>query len=1752
MIIKKSVLKRIIIRITAFVLALAFAPSLLCLDEFCAWAYNKYVISGKAKTDFMIRDYYGKVLKYHTGDDIVIDLDSNKAAMISTTSASGNSFREESINKYIDTTASASKGSSQEEENNNANTIAGSEKAPAVTENGKEVKTEKTTGADWEKNSITSSEEPKEKALDVKTFNQEAASYNINDGNIYTLTVSTGMSPGSSVGFFVLRYIDNNGDEQKKYIFPEHSLKASHEYLHKRRMLEENNGKGPFLLIGTAKRPCTIADINNKINRYSKGDSVSVIIDTDPYELESYINIDAVEVYNNGAEKNVPGTTRLDKRHGYLSALGYKVNDIISNTTPLTAWSIDDYLFEAENGIKKVISIEAFMTKGTWSVQGMAVSRVTRVGDNCEYGFYSGKYFFDLGKNCIAALKSKRGRSVAVSTAVDSLISIGGEDDSSVFSVEESSDSNSDEDRPMVDDLYTFRIDFADKLDSGIETLLKTSADSAVSSPSNGFTAEHMALEVEYKDKNNFTRTVTMPVLLSVLGQYMESKDKVSTIGIAQRGETIAFTACLPEYENLISTKLYVGSAAREMLKKTGGFELTAPDERKIKQLDSDNVSIAGISMYKGTCRMSNTKDAVEPKLESYTYTFDFSEKYPEYYMTTSNPDGIVINPGKTEEIKLTKYTQGSALLACKYDKNLLIRIKTDDIAGACTTGSVKLRLTYQDTSGAQFTTPFYNIKDEVMDYLGYWPTTSNVKDNFGYIYGMSRGNIVEFPVMIKDVATVNNIEIDVESNSSDWQISGISIAAINSISRRHIFRQNITVDQKSTAFRIARSIEKTVISPFPINTKMLIMHGELYKFETGTGMVITSDEVDFSKVENEMNYEQTKMNYGFAKTRYTYDVSVKVADDPDANNINGDSGSRNYFYFQLVFASGKSGVVLANQQLSADAFRAGYEESFSISVNRDYGELKSLRIIPQDIDEDAQIFDKLNIEYITVTEQTTTGISDQYVFDNVGWIGIDYHDKSQESTVKVKSGRYAAEICREKSYSYKQKVTNLLCEISTRPWKSKDDLRQPEASVCCDLEYVDANGKTKTVSFDVISRMAAYMKKTPISFEGKADGSNVALYTNMKTVSDPRWMLRPNTTDRFIMPPIADLKSIIGMTLYATSRNNKPAEWVLGNVTISQIMTDSKRVFLNDRNEYERDLKKNERCKMIMPEGRTEESMLITAGDVQRLKIMFDKNMFPLTEKDRSISAVTRLPSSTNDTVNLFVFPSKGSKSISSVNANVKLEYCDSKSQNRNVDQSVLRIYGDGTEDAMFYSTGLSAPDMSNLSWMSLFCPNSYIFFDHAIIQQVREGVVVATYYVNFGNIPATMGLRVSPSNSIRGNENRRQTIMLSLGEQTKESSLFGLSEHNMRPNDIAVALEYRSSLDPSGNKYFSNYVYFTDAGINKIRPGLMAELTYEIPYAAEITGYRICSFGSVQAQVNAALVKTYSFSKTETDPQTGKTVYVGEKAEDTYCFDKSYAVENAIRLYNDPVVKGMDGDHSLTPVELDFITAKAAESKECGTNSKVNAEFIYKNSKDQEVSMVYEDLRQYIQSDDRQFKTGEKAHVSLFLIDCKKLESIKLTPEENSWTIEAIEGSLKLGAVPVNRRIDKEFTSDGVVQSLKNISITTSITVNGEYRGTTENNKKSVEAAAGQSVMGMVRVNADGQSSASPNDYTVTAEQLINEKTVDITRNNLYISDESGFRFDVPQNTTGHDVTYIITVSSVDNPRIKDVISVNVPAVA
>ena len=1153
------------------------------------------------------------------------------------------------------------------------------------------------------------------------------------------------------------------------------------------------------------------------------------------------------------------------------------------------------------------------------------------------------------------------------------------------------------------------------------------------------------------------------------------------------------------------------------------------------------------------------------------------------YYATTLST-GNRISPGSSVSFNLMDYNSEDPLIAEDNTYNLLVRLKTDILDGSGSDGNLKLRLSYTERNGGEKISKYYTVKQEVLNYLGYWPSYDAKRSNYAYLQGMSEGNYVEFPLSLNDIGSVSSVELSLDNYSNDeWQTSGVYIGVLDTIGKRRIYRQVSIAGSEVSDYRIVRSSESMYLPPFPIGLQLLLTPGRTYKISAGTGTVIQSaDTVDFDTVRYSMSFEQTSLDLGYVKTVKTYDVNVKVADYPTANSINGDSGSKNHFFFQLRFKNGSSAFVLANQQLSSDGFRAGCSEMFSISINRDYNELTAIRIIPEDSTNDSNEFDKLNIEYITVTERAYGGTSMQYVIDDIGWIEIDYHDEAEGSAIIGSSGRTVADIARTYSVSYKRDVVNLYCEVEALPWIVDDpDFDQTtssrfKASLSADVDYIDYDGHPQTMSFDVVSRMYDYMNKTPVSYEANSDGSNQALYDNMGTISDPEWMLRPSHKDRFSFPPLPNAKTITSITFQGTNRSKGQAQWVIGNLSLYTIVTDSGVISLTADKEYYRKMETEALCMMEFDDLSTKfVQLLLPSGMSESVTIPLSYNELPQLTVGGWTPAVTKFPESSNDYINLYIYPSKESRNITTykydeddptkiidindVAVSAAIQYNLPFSKVMQINQNPLRVYGSGSKDAVFYYLGLSAENMQSLKKLSLSCRNSSILFDHAIIQQVRDSVIVNTYTMTLGHASAIMGLSATPSKAVTVYDNKKQKILLSFGADTKEAALFGSSGSSGSVRDIAIAFKYKSSLDKAmGSRmpeYYTPYVYLTEVGINRIGPGLMAEIPMEIPYVQEITGYRLVSFGNIDATVDSAMIMNYSYEKKDKDYTRETYTYVGEKLEECYSFSDSYNVSSTNINHNN-VAKGMSGKGTLNPIDLIF-TTDTEKTGSLSSDTEVVLSLNYKSGTASKTKLIL-DARKYIQSENQQFvtysepdDTGKRelisntARLRLFIPECDELTSIDLRIADDTassvWYLKSIEGTTNYGTVELHKKTDIQITSTRKNLNFEKVSLLTYVSSSDNAQQLVKNHEIGLTVRSDDTVTGIVRM-------GNKERFDIKVELLANDKMTAVPKD-YYYTTSNGFKFVTPVNAGTVAQTYVITVYSVKNPSVHDTIYITVP---
>lgn len=1344
---------------------------------------------------------------------------------------------------------------------------------------------------------------------------------------------------------------------------------------------------------------------------------------------------------------------------GMKMATSINYNGLSKKKTPvLGSWTVQDYAFQTEAEIAKVESIDIYLAGGTYNCTGISIYKVNEYKGLEEYGMISGQQFLDFSGTLIADTVKKS--SAALNGAgMDTVIYIGGPHDSGKFELNNHTDPGDKavtKNFVGPESMYSFRIDLADVYDAGIESFVNS--DATPLSGDNGI-VEDIALEVQYKDIHGWNRKVTLPFVLNSYAQAKQALGGKTILGYGQRGDTIAFQGVLPEFATFVSdVKIMTGGTARGEIVSAGNLSESSTTSKMKKALSnsvSDSISISGMSIYKGGC-MPYTLDGTDStgnRVSGATLYYVFeNEGNPLLYYTTTKEDGRKIAAGGIDTIKLSTYQPGAQLIAPSAGaEKFLVTVKTSDIKGAGSNSDVSVRFAYKDLQGTNNNTPIYHMKEAANKYLGMWPSSKG--GNYINESGLVSGGAISFIIDAEGLMDFTGIDIDVGDDS--WTMHNLTISYLESYKHRAAYCTPISSVGASSNFWIERdsigvnifSLKGTVskITDEDGNTvdnsgkKKKEMryktneNGEIIEDEKGNpvleevpederkdnGVVINSDitfkpqssyrinfdtdttDIDvrttkYSDVRYSMTHDQTQINWGFFKKRKIYNVAVKVAEDSDHDTGNGDSGSSNYFYFQLIFKNGNSGYVLANQQITSDGFRAGYTENFTVATNQNYGELKGIRIIPEQNSDDSEPFDKLNIDKVTVSEDNSGGSYTSYVINDIGWIDIDFHDELESVKPGGQKARTANELSKIYRISDRQKNVKLVCEIAAEPWSG--DYAQFIGSMKAEILYTrESTGQQEPITIDVVQCMANYMKTNVKSLETETNPDiQVVKEAGLGTLSDSERMFRPNHTDRLLLPAIPDLRSIDSIKFTGQNLGKYAGAWCIKNISVLQVVEDGA-VQLTSNDELYRNISYRRVCTSTNSE--TIEQHWTIGGKNYIGPINFTSNRIIWNNEDDWATPVSRIPDSADDKINIFVYPQIGSDNTNGAAVNATLKYNIPFSQYKTLSERNLTLTTDASGRNVYMVKDLSAPDFVSALEFTVYCKSNMIF-DYAVIQHVREGTVISNYCYNFTGSSAEHGATGFGDSSGEKIDATQEHFAIGLGAGTKEKFL------QPEKIDAAVSFDYISSLD--GATYQSPYVYLTDQGYTKTEEGLSAELDFAVPFVKEITGYHIAGYGTLEANVVGAAAVTYAVER-QLNPVTAKMEVKNKKRRSYASFSDSFALTD--RITNPKrTSKSAFGEKSVAVFEMKFTTLESTALKDSGTKAAVKMKFHYDDPKGIEKEDVeYQDITQYIQGGAKDKISVDSQNTPVVTLTDEESEAAENTNEETSNNLTAEQRSKK-----------------------------------------------------------------------------------------------------------------------------------------------
>ena len=1296
----------------------------------------------------------------------------------------------------------------------------------------------------------------------------------------------------------------------------------------------------------------------------------------------------------------------------------------------LQSYHTDQFLFNADEEIVSVSEIQAFMRrddatggKNEWTCTGLRLYKVDVLQGLARYGYYSSDYYIDFSGPLLAELGFDSDDYKNLSwRGNDTLFRFGGEKGDNGYSITASSEYR---EAQSAEPNVIFRVDFADQYMAGLECLATDALGSqskALSRPGN--LCEALALVVRYRDTYGSVRETTLPMIMSA-ASWSAIDGNLNSIsdygGLAQQGDSIGFEGVLPNLDEVLYVSPVLGGTAAASaagLTTETNMSAAADRDRRIEASDSESANILCIAVYDAS------RGRLAAEYQGSFLDFEFPS-LPDKYYSAADITGLRLDAGgATSMLEMREFGEGSSLLPIDRRERYMVTLVTDDADMAGTRSDVMLRLSYVDLDGKEKQTAEFSMRDYANEYYGYWPATAG---DFGYLYGVSSvsvndgavGRSLNVILPIQDVQRFTSATIRLMSSDGrqidEWQMKDLVISTVKDVGRRNITWQPVSVpgsaaDGAARSDRIiTREVDGSVIfdlalggavdpnSPIqqtnPVFDPLLFQDGSPSSVDVKTGSVSEREDVDWRDLRYNMTFADAMQDLGFLKTRAIYNVQVKVASN--VNNVAGtdDCGSKNQFYFQLLFAQGgKSAVVLANQQLQSDGFQAGSTETFTIVTSQEYGDLSGIRIIPEDLASDSDKYDKLNIESITVIRQDAGQVSPLWRFNEVGWIGIDYRDEGQETALSGVNSRTIEEISHVYNVSESSYAVNVQFAVSTSQYKDRngDPCDQFVGGMSAEITYRDVNGIIQRVNVeDVVLLMYQFNNRSAQFSQIQSNG----VYQNGQAVSDPDYMFRANHTDRFVVS-LDGLEQLLNIKFYPRSTVN--TVWNITDVTASLVMGSGRRI-LNVAGEYT----------MKYPEG---EELQLIARSNSTGSPKYSKQLYMTSEVGGAGSSVTvnftsvkvqtntalfdnqtqvaEVPSGGSDTFNIVLYPRVigGGEAVSDYDLSVNIRYTTAADTIVQNSAKMNKTLIDGVP--VFYIEGLNAAEIVQLNSINVKSSSAFSAgVTGGFAQHVRSGYVIESF-----DLGPAANLAYASSIPFSQTEVERQTVSFQLGSETPQMQL------SAGVNDVAVSIHYVSD-GPIQREYQSKRYFLTDKGINYIAPGQLITLTMTEGHVGEIKGITLIPTG--QASVDVAggyILDTVSYAG-NADVTKGRFSFAAaENGAQTGVIRRNVVADT-----------GASGS-GIVPLTFTFVTGSGTEGAGAGIDEPVAMSVGYYNSRGEQRVSTFGDIRPYLSGGAQGFASGGTVSAVILAEDVQDVRWVELMVQPTSassvalWNLESV----------------------------------------------------------------------------------------------------------------------------------------------------
>ncbi len=1393
-----------------------------------------------------------------------------------------------------------------------------------------------------------------------------------------------------------------------------------------------------------------------------------------------------------------------DDRSDILEMLGIvDTGPVPERIRALQPGAMDTYLFKPQFTLDKLVGVDVVFQSDApdlaeWTIQGLRLYKVDKIRSMKVDGYYGNQYTirFD-GKKLAHLREGEFGNTFRILGSVSYRLSADEDADMQLVFEEEPHE-------VIFPHVYHVQLTFADVYGAGYEQLTQA-YDQKSGFLEAGF-GEMLVMQIEYLDTAGDTRRVNVPVITATMGTMLElgASPEMMISGLAQQGDTIGFDCYLPQMDKILSMKLYSGSAAQYLT--------------DLPIVGSESARIASAAIYR-TDELMLDFDKTRADAPSYTLEADTVISF-----TSNDARGIelaadsVCTLSDDNVIAEDDDAADTYMLEFRADPKYITSIPTD----------LYIQLNYRSVLGEDMMTDELSVRELVKDYYGFWPASM---EDFAYSGLICTDEGLRMFLDIADVDYFTGVVLTTEEAYDVFEIKDLAVSLVHAKNKRTAIWSEMVGSAAVSNRSFSRDVDASPI--FRMEETFPIPRDEAYSVNFVSKSVLDISNVAWSAMSDSMTYAQSCADLGFMTEREHYSVEVRVHGGSTVNDLYGDCGSKNRFYFALEFENGRTGYVLANRQLGSDGFRVGHNETFSIYTNRDYGELLSVRIIADDISAESDPSDKLNIDEIRVCKDSSDAISKEWIVENVGWVGIGHHDISPEASGAGEQGRTEGELAQSYPVSGYANALNLEFYINTGVYPLGEKAPTFRGSIFASLEYFDNDGNRQIEEFDLVHALYRYADM-PEQYAQNAD-----LLTKARVISDPSKMFRENHTDRFILS-LSDVSKLHKLSLRMVSGDECSLN--INDVSVS-LITSSGILLENDRDEFYRNHNAEYLCSDLSSSMPSYELVLPKGEEVLQEIYFAEHNEIKMDQVDHSwIAAISPEPESKYDEINVFVYPSDAVRGRFSLNAKVRYTDFLGRALANEAEGLERTVDTDGNE--MFYVHGLSAAGITNLNMLQLTAisdENFRVPIDHAIVQQVRGGTVITSYYFDCDQKDAAEGFVVTPAADTSAKINE-QHVMLMLGEKTKIANLLA------GERDLAVALRYTIANDSDEREYFSEEIFLTEQGYSTVYAGDIIKLTFHENFIKEITGISLRTTGGLSAQVEMACVANYNISS-----NTGIKEQVGW-----------YSFANGVFAGNTDIVMARTFNQEVQPLTVTFVTASAKESLESGTNDPIEMTLGYADSRGANKETVIKDINDYVISEGEPFVTGSTTTIELLLKDPEELRWLELMPYDNDssyvtgWYL--LELQIELGTSGriqrVNRRVDhylQEGNPDGYRVTLTNVTISLDVralTENGGYgvfrqASSATNSSVSIVGYSGSKVLfENIKLTNTTQG------FSYTVERVANDGSGAEVSGIMNAGGMSG-SLNIPENYTGTQMVYRVTIYANEAPATKVTIQVMVDPV-